>query len=263
MVHRLGDVLLPILRSEQHLRRRMRRAERDSRRALAELQSTRDLLGRLIDATPDPVMAVDLRGRVLVFNRAAESALGYDAAWALAHMHVTDVYVDRTEARRVLSAIRNSPDGIVQHLEARLRARSGEQLPVSLSAAEVYAADGMPIGTVGVFMDRRREIALRERLEQTTAQLIASERRAAHVDVAGAAANELNQPLTAVMGALEMVDLRSDLPGDVKDRLGRAYLQLDRMADIVRRLALSTRPDAVGSGDHGTPDGDDGLPGEP
>ena len=158
--HRLGDVLAAILRSEQHLRRRMRRAERDSRRA-SRVQSTRDLLGR--STPPRPVMAVDLRAGV-VFNRAAESA-GYDAAWALAHMHVTDVYVDRTGlggcSRRSETAPTGSSDTSVP-LGGNWRAA-----PVSLSAAEVYAADGMPIGTVGVFMDRRRELALRERLEQT------------------------------------------------------------------------------------------------
>ena len=238
--------LSPLTRAAGQMDRRTRALERQSRRAVVELQSTRDLLGRLIDATPNPVMAVDMRGRVLVFNRAAETALGYHAAWARAHMHVTDVYVDASEARRVLNAIRTSPDGLVQQLEARLRARSGEQLPVLLSAAEVYAADGMPIGTVGVFQDRRQELALKERLERTTGQLIESEKRSAHAEVAGAAAHELNQPLTAVMGALEMLELRDDLPADVQQRLGRAFLQLDRMADIVRRLASSSRPNPVG-----------------
>lgn len=238
--------LVALARAAGHAQRRLRSLQRSSRRTLVELQSTRDLLGRLIDATPNPVMAVDLRGRVLVFNRAAETALGYDAAWAREHMHVTEVYVDAGEARRVLTAIRRSPDGIVQHLEARLRARSGEQLPVLLSAAEVYAADGMPIGTVGVFQDRRQELALKERLERATGQLIESEKRAAHAEVAGAAAHELNQPLTAVMGQLEILEVRRDLPPDVQQRLGRAFLQLDRMADIVRRLAVSSRPQPVG-----------------
>ncbi len=242
----LAALLDPLWAAAQHTDRRIRAMERENRRALAELQSTRDLLGRLIDATPNPVMAVDLRGRVLVFNRAAETALGYDAAWARAHMHVTEVYVDASEARRVLAEIRASPDGLVQGLSARLRARSGEQVPVLLSAAEVHAADGMPIGTVGVFQDRRSELALRLRLEETTGQLIESEKRAATAEVAGAAAHELNQPLTAVMGILEMLELRSDLPEDVAQRLGRATLQLERMADLVRRLAATTRSRTVG-----------------
>lgn len=226
--------------------RRLSAHEQRARRTLSELQSTRDLLGRLIDATPNPVMAADMRGRVLVFNRAAEVALGYESAWAREHMHVTDIYADPTDARRVLSEIRNTPGGLAHHIEIRLRARSGEQIPVVLSTAEVYAADGIPIATVGVFDDQRPEIALKHRLEETTEQLIATEKRAAAMEVAGAAAHELNQPLTAVMGTLELLGLRSDLPDDVHRRLEKGYEQLERMAEIVRSLARTTRPRSIG-----------------
>jgi len=239
-------VLLPLIRAGATAHARLRGERRKARRAMAELQSTRDLLGRLIDATPNPVMASDMQGRVLVFNRAAEAALGYESRWARDHMHVTEIYADPGVARRVLSGIRGSPSGMMQAVAVRLRARSGEQIPVLLSAAEVYAADGMPIATVGVFEDQRQEVALRNRLEKTTEQLIASEKRAAAIEVAGAAAHELNQPLTMVMGALEMLEMRADLPEDVHRRVERAYVQLERMAEIVRRLGDTTRPRSKG-----------------
>ncbi len=238
--------LSPLLRTCETWRKRLRGEVQRARRASAELQSARDLFGRLIDATPNPVMASDMRGRVLVFNRSAEAALGYDSRWARENMHVTEIYADAGDARRVLAEIRNSPSGLVQAVDVRLRSRSGEHIPVLLSAAEVYAADGMPIATVGVFQDQRQELALRNRLEETTEQLIATEKRAAAIEVAGAAAHELNQPLTAVMGSLEMLELRADLPEDVHRRVERAYEQLERMADIVRRLAETTRPRSRG-----------------
>lgn len=238
----IRQVLLPVLRAGAVTQALLRKERRTARRASAELRSTRDLLGRLIDATPNPVMASDMQGRVLVFNRAAEAALGYESRWARDHMHVTEIYADPGVARRVLAGIRGSPSGMLQAVEVRLRARSGEQIPVLLSAAEVYAADGMPIATVGVFEDQRQEVALRNRLEETTEQLIESEKRAAAIEVAGAAAHELNQPLTTVMGALEMLEMRADLPEDVHRRVERAYVQLERMAEIVRRLGETTRP---------------------
>jgi signal transduction histidine kinase len=135
---------------------------------------------------------------------------------------------------------------MVLELEVRLRARSGEHFPVLLSAAEVSAADGMPLATVGVFEDLRREQALRNRLEQTTEQLIETEKRAAAMEVAGAAAHELNQPLTAVMGCLELLEFKSDLDTDTKERIQRATVQLERMAEIVRSLASSKRTTTIG-----------------
>lgn len=222
-------------------KRRMQAQQRRARRAMAELASTQDLLGRLIDATPNPVMAVDIKGRVLVFNRAAEQALGYDAEYARQHMHVTDVYADATDARRVLAEMRATQTGMVQGLPIRLRARWGEQIPVELSAAEVHDADGGMMATVGVFQDMREQVALKNRLDATTEQLIAAEQRAAAIEVAGEAAYEINQPLTALMGTLELMEMDPDLSERARTRLERAQGHLKRIRETVRALAQAGR----------------------
>lgn len=217
--------------------RRMQEQRRQARRTMTDLKNTRDLLGRLIDATPNPVMAVDNRGRVLVFNRSAETALGYDAEYARTHMHVTDVYAEATDARRVLAELRATQNGMVQGLSVRLRARWGEQIPVELSAAEVHDTAGGLIATVGVFVDMREQVALKNRLEATTEQLIAAEQRAGAITMAGEAAYEINQPLTALMGTLELLAMQKDLSDRAKDRLDRAQGHLQRIRDAVRNLA--------------------------
>ena len=215
-------------------------------KALQDLRETRDVLERLIDATPNPVMATDPKGRVLVFNRVAESTLGYATAYAREHMHVTDVYATPSEARRVLAEIRGSAGRIVHGLEVRLRHRSGEHVPVLLSACEVVGPDGAAIATIGVFQDMREQMSLKNRLQKTTEQLIATEKRAATIELAGAAAHELNQPLTAVMGIVELCELRPDLDDEVRKKLQRAHAQLGRMADIVKALARTSRPRTTG-----------------
>lgn len=222
-------------------KRRMQAQQRRAKRAMDELASTQDLLGRLIDATPNPVMAVDVKGRVLVFNRAAEQALGYDAEYARQHMHVTDVYADPSDARRVLAEMRATQTGMVQGLTVRLRARWGEQIPVELSAAEVHDSDGALMATVGVFLDMREQVALRNRLEATTEQLIAAEQRAATIEVAGEAAYEINQPLTALMGTLELLEMDPGLSDRARARLERAQGHLKRIRETVRTLAHTGR----------------------
>jgi PAS domain S-box-containing protein len=220
--------------------------EAQAAKALHALNETRDVLERLIDATPNPVMASDPKGRVLVFNRVAESTLGYATAYAREHMHVTDVYATPSEARRVLAEIRGAAGRIVHGLEVRLRHRSGEHVPVLLSACEVVGSDGEAIATIGVFQDLREQMSLKHRLQATTEQLIATEKRAATIELAGAAAHELNQPLTAVMGIIELCELRPDLDEEVRKKLQRAHAQLGRMADIVKALARTSRPRTTG-----------------
>lgn len=234
-------------RTARAWQRRLAAQQRRANRAMTELASTQDLLGRLIDATPNPVMAVDVRGRVLVFNRAAEQALGYEADYARKNMHVTDIYANAADARRVLAEIRATRSGLVQGLGVRLRARWGEQIPVELSAAEVNDADGSLIATVGVFQDMREQVALRNRLEATTEQLIAAEQRAAAIELAGQAAYEINQPLTALMGTLELLEMDPGLSDRARSRLERAQGHLARIRDAVRALARNSRPRATGA----------------
>lgn len=210
---------------------------------------TRDraaLSQQLVRVSPDPIVGSDLRGKVTLFSPSAARSLGYSVGYATAQLHVTDIYANPTDARRVLSEIRISPDGVLRDFPIRLRARSGEHIPVLLSAAEVINDDGEAIATVGIFRDQRVEQSLRHRLQDATAQLIHSEQRANAVSAAKAAAHELNQPLTALMGALELIDLRDDLPEDIRRRLDRMYGQLDRMASIVRSLGQRSLPESAG-----------------
>jgi PAS domain S-box-containing protein len=207
---------------------------------VTKLEGLKALMDGLIDSAPEPIVAADLNGRVLVFNRAAERLLSYEADWARAHMHVTELYRNPADARRVLSEIREAEDQMVSGLEVRLRSRTGEHMPVALSAAQVLNADGEPVATIGVFADKREELSLRRRLEQTTEQLIQNEARMASVDLRGSAAQELNQPLTVAMGSLELVQMNPDLPPAASQRVARAYQQLQRVAEIVRAITRAS-----------------------
>ena len=62
----------------------------------------------------------------------------------------------------------------------------------------------------------------------------------AAVALAGATAHELNQPLTSVMGIVELL-MATDRSESEVDRLERAYEQLERMAEIVRDLSKVTQ----------------------
>ena len=58
----------------------------------AELRKTKDFLERLIDATVDGIVAADLRGRILLWNKGAERVTGFSAAEVVGKMSVADVY---------------------------------------------------------------------------------------------------------------------------------------------------------------------------
>jgi PAS domain S-box-containing protein len=205
--------------------------------AQAELAESQDFLTGLLHAVPDPIVVADLRGRLLTFNRTAQEVLGYGEQEALEELHVSDLYGNPDDARRVMEAIRASEHLRVEQVKVRVRSRSGEQIPVQLWGFQLHDGNGQAIASCGLFRDVRETESLSGRLQRTTGQLIDSEKRAAVIEVAGAAAHELNQPLTSVMGLLEMMQLRGNLDEETEERLERAYGQLERMAEIVRELS--------------------------
>jgi len=200
-----------------------------------------DLLERLVAACPDPVIAADLHGNLLVFSRAAEDILGYKAEDVLdGRLHVSELYAEPEDANRIMNGMKSSTDRSAIGVKVRLRTRRGEAVPVFLSSSLVHDFAGRAVASVGIFRDQRESEELSERLASATDQLVESEKRAAAVAVAGATAHELNQPLTSVMGIVEILRMDEQLPEKVQDRMERAYVQLDRMAEIVRNLSQVT-----------------------
>ena len=209
--------------------------EAESKLSLAD-----DFLERLIDASPDPILCSDLKGKILLYNRAAEEGLGYPPLEARTRLHVTELYADEEEAGKILHSIRTSRPRRVEGYRLRIRSRTGETIPILLSAAEIHDREGNPVATVGVFRDTRESDSLASRLREATNRLIHSEKRSAAVALAGATAHELNQPLTSVMGIVELL-MATDRSESEVERLERAYEQLERMAEIVRDLSKVTQ----------------------
>ncbi len=58
--------------------------------------------------------------------------------------------------------------------------------------------------------------------------------------MAAGIAHELNQPLTSVMGILELATMREGIGEEEKKRWEQAYEQLERMALIIRSLSEVT-----------------------
>ena len=207
-----------------------------------ELAQTRDFLQRVIESSVDGIVSADLRGRILVYNQAAARIFGYDRDEVLGRMNVETLYPPGV-ARDVMQRIRSQEHGgrgRLSDYRVDMLTNRGERIPVSLSASLVL--DGRrPVGTVGIFTDVRDKLAMEARLTRAQRELQSHEKQAAIAELAGAAAHELNQPLTAVMGYAEY--LKRTVSGDVaQERAIDVILsETERMANIVRKVGRITR----------------------
>jgi PAS domain S-box-containing protein len=203
----------------------------------AELVKTRNFLRRVIDSSVDAIVSADMRGRVLVFNRAAERIYGRTTGEILG-TNVRQLYASGV-AEEVMRAIRTG-GGRVEGMRTEVVAADGEHVPVSVSAALLYEGD-TPVGSVGIFTDLREKVRMEQKLAEAQEQLLAQERQAIVAELAGAAAHELNQPLTSVMGYAELLKRKLDRESPGYSAAEVIFKEAERMAEIVRKIGKITK----------------------
>lgn len=202
-----------------------------------ELVKTKDFLQRVIDSSVDAIMSADADGRVLLVNPAAERVYG-TAAKDLIGRDVRTLYPEGV-ARDVMRLIR-AGGGRVEGLRTEILDSHGERVPVLMSAALLHRGD-RTVGSVGLFTDLRERMRMEKQLEQAQEQILAQERQAIVAELAGAAAHELNQPLTSVMGYAELLKRRLD-PGTPAFAAAEViFNEAERMAEIVRKIGKITK----------------------
>lgn len=207
-----------------------------------ELRRTRDFLERVIDASSDAIVASDLKGNLLVFNRAAGRIFGWTAEQARSDITVRDLYPSGG-AREIMRLLREAPGGHIESERIVGRTSTGDDFPVELSAAIIYAG-GQEVASVGVLRDLRERVRVEGELSRARAKLLNAEKHAAITALAGATAHELNQPLTVLLGHVELLRRRS-LDGSARRSFEAIGAETERMAAIVKRIARLTRVETM------------------
>jgi PAS domain S-box-containing protein len=208
-----------------------------------ELRTTKEFLENLIDNSVDAIVAADMNGNIMLFNKGAELVYGYAAKDVIGSMHVSQLYPN-AGANEVMRRLRDERWGGRGRLAPERReilTSDGVAVPVSMSASIIYE-DGEEVATVGVFADLRDRMAVERQLNEAREQLSKAEKGRVAAELAGMAAHELNQPLTSVLGYAEM--LRARIPeSDVRLRrpIETIFKQAERMAEIVRKIGRITK----------------------
>lgn len=215
-----------------------------AQRALeAELRHTKEFLEKLVDSTVDAIVAADMRGNVIVFNQGAERMYGYAAEEVIGRIAVWHLYADGV-ARQIMRMLRSTQYGGVGRLEQtrrEIKNKNGDQVPVNMTASIIYQ-DRREVATVGIFSDLRERIRIEQRLLQAQEKLQMTEKQALVAELAGAAAHELNQPLTSIMGYAELVLAKAKSRGEAGNRPVQVILsEAERMAEIVKKIGRLTK----------------------
>ena len=182
-----------------------------------------------------------MRGNVILFNPGAERIYNRSADDVIGRLNVAKLY-EKGVARQIMRMLRSASYGGVGRLEpTRREVLSADHglVPVNMTASIIYE-DDREVATVGIFSDLRDRIRIEQRLLQAQEKLQLTEKQAMLAELAGAAAHELNQPLTSVMGYAELLYKKMGPDGSHARAMRKIVAESARMAEIVKKIGRIT-----------------------
>jgi PAS domain S-box-containing protein len=211
-------------------------ADFTERRAMeSRLHREQEFARRLVDSFPDLIFVVDRDRRYTYVSPKVEEVLGYNIQETIGTIfgertHLEDrsaliaVFDDLLQAKRNFASI-----------EIRVRHKEGEWRRLRCHFSPLFNESG---GIEGIVISGR-DITEMKRLEE---QLIQAEKLAAMGQMLAGVAHELNNPLTAILGASELIRDRPGIDDNTKRQLEMTHRQARRAARIVQNLLEFSRP---------------------
>jgi len=190
----------------------------ETERLLYRFQSANAQRQAVLDAALQmSIIATDIEGRVLLFNRGAETLLGYACEEAVGCLTLLDFHLtEEVEARAAeLAQELGRPvpsselfaeyvrQGRIAAREWAYRRKDGTHFPVSLSLTPLLGADGDPVGHLAVAMDITERKWAEEEANRAKAAAEAANR--AKSSFLANMSHELRTPLNAIIGYSEML----------------------------------------------------------
>ena len=201
----------------------------------------RATLERLIDVSPDIVVATDAHGKVAFFNAGAAENLGFSREEIIGS-DVTVLYPSRDEARNVMRAMRGdtmAEPGRVVNFPTTFVAKDEHEIPVAISGVILYDAAGDEEGTIGFAKD--------------LSEIIRKDQLAVLGEIAVGLSHEINNPLAVITFQVAMLDrfveAQARVAGQetelarivaIRDEIARIELLVQRLSEMAGQEQYSS-----------------------
>jgi PAS domain S-box-containing protein len=189
----------------------------------AELQESEQRYRTMFERNPAGMCLTQADGRVVDCNEAFARILGFERPADVLAANVGEFYVQPKEREQLLE--RAKAEGTAVNVELQLRRRDGRLIWV---LASVIHGSGSPRADF--------ETTLIDITEQKAADELRSIAR-----LANAAAHEINNPLTLVVGRLAMLREDPSLSPEARERIAQIHAAVERIREIVVDMNHLTR----------------------
>jgi diguanylate cyclase (GGDEF)-like protein/PAS domain S-box-containing protein len=122
----------------------------------------------LVSLCPDGIIAINRKGTIVIFNKAAEAITGYTQDETIGKMSIAELYQSSRMARRIKKDMYGNNwggPGRIYDYEVESVKKNGEKIPIRFSATLLWDK-GEEVGSVGFFHDLTPHKQLDEKLHQ-------------------------------------------------------------------------------------------------
>lgn len=210
---------------------RLQRAGAKLERASTEIADLQAFNQHVIDSLTSGLATTDLQGRILTFNRAAESITGLAALWVIGR-RIEDVLELPANVAADLDASQGLGRG--RRIETSYRTGDGRQIELGFTATHLRTPGGNA-GLLFTFQDvtdvkrLERDARLRQRL-------------AAVGEMAAGIAHEIRNPLASMSGSIQILRQELPLSEEQAQLMDIVLRESERLNDTIRSFLAYARP---------------------
>jgi two-component system sensor histidine kinase PilS (NtrC family) len=204
-----------------------------------ELQETmhdRDTLEALNDnivrSLSSGLLTLDLEGRIMSFNQAAEKITGRDKATAVGKM-AGEIFPQLGQIMALDPALRAS---LASRHEIKWDRSPAQTLNLEFRISPLRAAGDELLGTMVIFNDISEVRQMEERLRK-------ADRLAAVGKLAAGIAHEIRNPLASISGSIQVLDHDLDLDQTSRRLMRIVVRETDRLNSLITDFLLYARPE--------------------
>ena len=172
---------------------------RISRSLKERVSQQQEFMASILQNSIDAIIFIDLDNRVKVWNHGAELIFGYTAAEMLGQSFHRLVPAD-FDAENELGQIRAEVEkhGFVKNHRAARVTKDGRRIWVDISRTLVRAKTGETLGSTAIIKDVTEEVELSQKIYN-------AEKLASIGTLAAGVAHEINNPLSIILGFVELL----------------------------------------------------------
>jgi len=242
----INGMLTAIQESHEELKKHAESLEMKVTERTVDLKVSQEKLKSIFRASPDTIIATDLQGNIIEYNRQMNKFTGYTRDDLIGKSALS--FMSNADSKRVPKLL----EGVVENgsttsLECCLTKKDGSTYPVELTISSLRDAQEMPYGFVVII----RDLTEKKELEK---KLFNAERLAAIGELAGMVGHDLRNPLAAIKNAVYFLKKKG---ASIKEEQAKTMLEtiesgvahsdkiINDLLDYARNIHLELEVDSV------------------